>query len=181
MAVGRTESGHGPTGVAGQERQAREGYYGRLAPPPPGAIYIRDPAAARAKAIREQYDLFVSQGREVPPHLQTLYDELDVPESDLDVDLVDAVTGEQLAEVDVVEEAPAVAKFTPVSQDMPAVTALPEPAPEPVAVSAELGGGGGLAAQAEPEPEPAPEPQAAPEPAKPTAAGRQTARKTVRR
>jgi hypothetical protein len=167
MAVGRTESGHGST--AEGEARAREGVYGRIAPPPDGAIYIRDPAAARAEAIREQYALYQVNGLDVPAHLQALYDELATPATDLDVDLVDAVTGTVLAEVELVSVDAPVAKFIAVDPQAP---------PEVVEVALSGEGGAGVEV-AQPEPELEPEPEPEPEPAAEPVT--RTARKTIRR
>jgi HeH/LEM domain len=49
------------------------GYAGRVPPAPtPGYIYVRDPAAASAKAVRDAVARFEATGAEVPEHLAEL-------------------------------------------------------------------------------------------------------------
>ena len=51
--------------------QAYQGY-GRTAPPPVGKIFVRDPAAASARAVRDAVERFEAAGEEVPKHLARL-------------------------------------------------------------------------------------------------------------
>lgn len=116
---------------------------GRLAPPPKGDIYRRDPEAARAKAIRERLAMYRGSGKPVPDHLQHLYDTLP-PHEKLDVDLVDEKTGEQISEVEVVGPG----RLSPLQEDLapppgpfsrskpPKPAPVPEPVPEPLEVEA---------------------------------------------
>lgn len=87
--------------------------------PPDGGMFVRDPAAARAQAIREKVALFQKEGVPIPEHLQTLLDGL--PDGDDSaVELVDKVTGKLLAEVDVDDAlAPRPVKSAPVKQKAP--------------------------------------------------------------
>lgn len=77
------------------------GQAGRMQVPPEGGMFVRDPAAARAQAIRDKVALFQREGLPVPPHLQSLLDGLPVGEDDSAVELVNSVTGEHIADVDV--------------------------------------------------------------------------------
>src|ERR1700756_1185717 len=87
---------------------AIQGRDGRLPAPPKGDLYVRDPIAARAKAIRDRVAMYKEQGREVPEHLQNMYDELPPEGGDTNepVELVDEVTGEHVAEEKLEEGAP---------------------------------------------------------------------------
>jgi hypothetical protein len=87
---------------------AIKGQDGRMPAPPKGDLYVRDPIAARAKAIRDRVALYKEQKKDVPEHLQELYDQLPPEEVDTneEVELVDAVTGEHVAEVHLDEGRP---------------------------------------------------------------------------
>lgn len=100
MAAGRTPvdqtvepRGGYVTAIVGQD--------GRLPAPPEGDLYVRDPRAARAKAIRDRVQMYKDQQKEVPEHLQRLFDELpdETGVINEEVELVDQVTGEHVAEV----------------------------------------------------------------------------------
>ncbi len=98
MAVGRK-----PTDQSTEPRpgyvSALQGRDGRTPAPPEGELYVRDPAAARADAIREKVALYKSQGLPIPEHLQHMYDSLPA-NGNSDIELVDATTGAHVAEVD---------------------------------------------------------------------------------
>lgn len=97
MAVGRKnkrESGPPVARVVG-------GDYGRLAAPSPGTMYVRDPEAARTLAIQNHIALFERAGQPIPEHLLRLAEgRAPVTDGD-DVILVDSLTGEVIADVDV--------------------------------------------------------------------------------
>lgn len=145
MTVGRKEST--------PSYFAEEGYYGRMPPAPDGRLFVRDPAEARARAIREKVALIKRQGGEIPEHLQMLFDTLPPKKVDnRDVDLVDALTGTQVGEVTVkrpneVEPTPLVddeAKLEPQASDEPHV---PQASQEAEAVTKQTlveGGAGGI-------------------------------------
>jgi hypothetical protein len=76
------------------------GNEGRLPAPPKGEMYIRDPEAARAQAIRERVAMYKGQGKPVPEHLQHLFDTLPEHEK-TDIELVDAKTGRHISDVQV--------------------------------------------------------------------------------
>lgn len=78
---------------------AVQGRDGRIQAPPRGDMYVRDPRAARAQAIRDRVAQFKEQGIEIPDHLQKLFDELPDPAAQ-EVELVDAVSGEHVADVE---------------------------------------------------------------------------------
>lgn len=82
---------------------AVRGRDGRTSPPPAGGVYVRDPAAARAEAIRERVAQHLRRGEPVPPHLQKLFDQLPPVGDDQDVDLVDEKTGRHEGEVKLVD------------------------------------------------------------------------------
>lgn len=103
---------------------AVRGRDGRTSPPPPGGVYVRDPQAARAEAIRARVALHKRRGEPVPTHLQYLFDQLPAGE-DHDVDLVNEKTGEPEGEVTLVDSLP---KPEPEPTPEPE---LPEPEPEP--------------------------------------------------
>jgi arginyl-tRNA synthetase len=48
------------------------GKAGRVPPPPEGKIYVRDPAAASAQAIKDAVAVYEATGAEVPEHLAEL-------------------------------------------------------------------------------------------------------------
>jgi hypothetical protein len=77
---------------------AVQGRDGRIAAAPRGDKYVRDPRAARAEAIRERVALHKQLKQPIPPHLQEMYDELP-DDGHREVELVDEVTGEHIAEV----------------------------------------------------------------------------------
>jgi hypothetical protein len=87
MAVGR------------KQVPAATGMFGRVSAPPEGGIYVRDPEAAEAKAIRERVAAFEAAGEKVPKHLQTMLDQISVAKDASDIKLVDAVTGEEISKV----------------------------------------------------------------------------------
>jgi hypothetical protein len=146
MAIGRGERSVPESYFVGQ------GYYGRIAPPPEGDIFVRDPAAARAEAIRAKVALFKRHGEPVPEHLQMLFDTLPKQrEGDKAVDLVDAVSGEHVGGVSL-EFAGEVAPNPEVNPE-----ANPEVEPEPVEAEPEgSGGAGALAVEAQAVPKPGP-------------------------
>lgn len=87
MAVGR------------KQVPATTGMFGRVSAAPEGGIYVRDPEAAEAKAIRERVAAFEAAGEKIPKHLQTMLDQISVAEGASDIKLVDAVTGEEMSKV----------------------------------------------------------------------------------
>ena len=104
----------------------RGGNYGRVGAPPEGGLFIRDPVAASALAVEDAIQRFKDAGEEVPEHLLEQSKSLGQAPADSDaVILVDAVTGEFLADVDVQEP----------TDTLPDQTAPePEPDEEPEAV-----------------------------------------------
>jgi hypothetical protein len=101
MAVGRK---YKP--VAPAEVTVVSGKAGRISAPPKGAIYVRDVQVARARAAQERAKAFQDAGEEVPEALAALVAEINVGISDKDepINLVDALTGELLAEGAIDEE-----------------------------------------------------------------------------
>lgn len=87
MAVGR------------KQVPATTGMFGRVSAAPEGGIYVRDPEAAEAKAIRERVAAFEAAGEKIPKHLQTMLDQISVAKDAPDIKLVDAVTGEEMSKV----------------------------------------------------------------------------------
>jgi hypothetical protein len=87
MAVGR------------KQVPATTGMFGRVSAAPEGGIYVRDPEAAEANAIRERVAAFEAAGEKVPKHLQTMLAKVTVGKNASEVKLVDAVTGEELSKV----------------------------------------------------------------------------------
>jgi hypothetical protein len=87
MAVGR------------RQVPATTGMFGRVSAAPEGGIYVRDPEAAEANAIRERVAAFEAAGEKVPKHLQTMLAKISVGKSASEVKLVDAITGEELSKV----------------------------------------------------------------------------------
>jgi hypothetical protein len=87
MAVGR------------KQVPATTGMFGRVSAAPEGGIYVRDPEAAEANAIRERVAAFEAAGEKVPKHLQTMLAKVSVGKNASEVKLVDAVTGEELSKV----------------------------------------------------------------------------------
>jgi hypothetical protein len=108
------------------------GTAGRVPPAPEGMIYVRDPAAASAKAIKDAVALFEATGTEVPEHLAELAAALggDVDDVIIEVESDFPVEPGRYTEL---EGAPEPEVVEPEE-------ALPEPEPEPE--------------PAEPEPEP---------------------------
>jgi len=98
MAVGRESKA-----VAPREVEIVAGKAGRISPPPEGGLYVRDVEAARARAQQERVKAFEEADEEVPEGLAALAAECEVSDDDELIDLVDAMTGELLAEADVVE------------------------------------------------------------------------------
>lgn len=99
MAVGREPTDQTVEAKRPGYVTAVQGRDGRLAVPPKGDLYVRDPQAARAKAIRDRIALHKELKQPIPPHLQKLFD--DLPDEDAaSVDLVDAVSGEHVAAVE---------------------------------------------------------------------------------
>lgn len=82
------------TAVLGQD--------GRLPAAPDGDRFVRDPRAARAKAIRERVAMHREQNIPIPDHLQALFDELPPDDGTVKNEDVELVTdsGEHVAEVD---------------------------------------------------------------------------------
>ena len=117
---------------------AVQGQDGRLAAAPEGDMYVRDPRAARAKAIRERVALHVEQGIPVPKHLQALFDELPPEDGTVKNEDVELITeaGEHVAEVDLDEGEPQ-PSGTYAAQGAPKHRVAVEPAvePEPVVES----------------------------------------------
>jgi hypothetical protein len=103
MAVGRE-----PVAQTGELKDgyvsAVSGRDGRLPVAPKGDLYVRDPGAARAEAIRERVAMHKRHGTPIPDHLQMLYDRLPPEGDNEDVELVDAVTGEHVAEVEMLHD-----------------------------------------------------------------------------
>jgi hypothetical protein len=101
MAIGRES-------VAPREVRLVVGKAGRLSAPPQGGLYVRDVQVARARAVAERVEALEAAGLEVPEELAALAAECAVSDEDEVVDLVDALTGELLAEGDatVDEDAP---------------------------------------------------------------------------
>lgn len=138
------------------------GNEGRLPAPPKGEMYIRDPEAARAQAIRERVAMYKGQGKPVPEHLQHLFDTLPEHEK-TDIELVDAKTGRHISDVQV--SGPGRTKLATMAapEESPMVvppgpfTARKAPEPEPVVVDPA------------PAPEPVIEAVAAPKPVEPVA------------
>lgn len=137
MAVGRTPVTQTTEGKGGYI-SAIKGQDGRLPAPPKGDLYVRDPIAARAKSIRDRVAMFKEQHRPVPEHLQKLFDELppEATDDNLEVELVDAVTGDHVAEVELDPGQPqpsGVGSNTNVYPDelKPGHTAPAEPQPNP--------------------------------------------------
>jgi hypothetical protein len=96
MAVGRKD-------VSPKEVNIVAGKAGRISAPPEGGLYVRDAVAARARAVAERVQAYESVGVEVPGGLEALAAEVEVGEDDELINLVDAETGELLAEAEVVE------------------------------------------------------------------------------
>ena len=115
------------------------GRFGRTSPPPEGKVFVRDPAAANAKAVRDAVATFEAAGQEVPEHLAAVAGELGEP---TDV-VIEVDSGRQVES----------GRYT-------ACPGEPEPVPEPVAAPPDPQ----PEFVAEPEPEPVPEPVAEPEP-----------------
>lgn len=78
---------------------AVQGFYGRMSAPPEGCIYVRNPEAARAKAIRDRLAVHQVLGTDCA-HLEKLSRKLSRRDTD-GIDLVDASTGEKRADVNV--------------------------------------------------------------------------------
>src|SRR6185437_13504002 len=87
MAVGR------------KQVEATSGNFGRVSAPPEGGMFVRDPEAAEAKAIRERAAAFEAAGEKIPKHLQKMLDSISVGKDASDIKLVDALTGEELGKV----------------------------------------------------------------------------------
>ena len=68
MAVGRQSE----AGTVGDPYGPVLGKAGRVPPPPEGKIYVRDPAAASAQAIKDAVAVYEATGAEVPEHLAEL-------------------------------------------------------------------------------------------------------------
>lgn len=141
-----------------------EGKTGRLPAAPHGDMYVRDPAAARAQAIREKVALLHRHGQEVPQYLQALFDALDAQNDEAAIELVNAATGEQVAEVDKAQPEPLrpdVASTT----DMFPPEAKPGGVNDPGTSEAGVSGAGVIVTEVKAvEPEPEPEPVATPAP-----------------
>ncbi len=126
--------------------------------PPEGEMYVRDPAAARADAIRQKVALYTRHGIPIPEHLQAMFDELPPAGDSSEVELVDAVTGEHVAEVDVNKSPP---KSLKKETEAPVVEApVVAVAPEETTIASS----GDLHVDVAVEPEPAPEVKPEPEP-----------------
>jgi hypothetical protein len=97
MAVGRKDKQEAGPPVAG-------GHYGRLQAPPKGTMYVRDAGASQALAVRQAIATFEAAGVAVPENLTRLAEGLKPVEDADDVILVDAVTGEFIVDVDVIQQ-----------------------------------------------------------------------------
>jgi hypothetical protein len=96
MAIGKDSSGRGFARTTGDNQpvqHVQEGNFGRVSPAPDGGLYVRDPQAAAAAAIRRRVKAFELAGKQVPRHLQKLLEGLKGDEGP-EIDLVDAITGE---------------------------------------------------------------------------------------
>jgi hypothetical protein len=142
-------------------------------------MYVRDPKAARAAAIRRQVQAFKNSGEEMPQHLKDLLADIDGDAKDETVDLVDHVTGQVLAEVEVSKTPPVHRSPTYSSdlqqarEDAEAGQGIPGPTgseleglvdPMELQQLAEVAEEVNAAPAPEPEPEPEPVVEAAPEP-----------------
>jgi hypothetical protein len=141
MAVGRESKT-----VAPREVEIVAGRAGRISAPPEGGLFVRDVEAARARAVQERVKAIEASGGEVPEELAAMAAELEIGEDDELINLVDAVTGELLAEADTeVDEVDGPTEEEVVDEEVPE----PEPETEPEAE-----------AEAEPEAEAEAEPEA---------------------
>jgi hypothetical protein len=122
MAVGRSKQ------VSPEEVSVVSGKAGRLSAPPEGGLYVRDVAAARARAVAERVAAFEAVGLEVPEELAAMAAEFQVSDEDEVINLVDAVTGELLAE-GAVDEVGVV--LEEIAAGQPPLAPEPEPEPEP--------------------------------------------------